>query len=170
MIIDCKYCARKFNVADPVMKPGGSTMRCSKCGKVFTAFPARAGNRFDLKPIEGGAGPDRRRSPRIPVSIPALCSVSDPFGNPMDLSLIRDVSKTGIALELFTPPVAEAVSVSPASADKREIQIRGNVVHSTRNPAGKTKRGLLLVGAQTDIRLFLSKAAEAYRLDIMRSV
>ena len=170
MIIECKYCARKFQVADSVLKPGGSTMRCSKCGKVFTAFPARAVNRFGLKPIDGGAGPDRRRSPRIPVSIPALCSVSDPFGNPMDLALIRDISKTGIALELFTPPVAEAVSVSLVGADKREIQIRGKVVHSTRSPTGKTKLGLSLVGAQTDIRLFLAKAAEAYRLNIMRPV
>jgi predicted Zn finger-like uncharacterized protein len=168
MIIECKYCARRFRVADSVLKPGGSTMRCSKCGKVFTAFPA--GKRLGLKSIEGGAGPDRRQSPRIPVSIPALCSVSDPFGNPMDLALIRDISKTGIALELFTPPAAEAVSVSLVGADKREIQIRGKVVHSTRSPTGKTKLGLSLVGAQTDIRLFLAKAAEAYRLNIMRPV
>jgi predicted Zn finger-like uncharacterized protein len=104
MIIECKYCARKFKVADSVLKPGGSTIRCSKCGKVFT------------------------------------------------------------------PPVAEAASVSLVGADKREIRISGNVVHSTRNPAGKTKLGLSLAGAQTEIRLFPAKAAEAYRLNIMRPV
>ena len=167
MIVECKYCARKFNVPDSALKPGGSTMRCSKCGKVFKAFPG--GHRPGLKSIEGGAGSDRRRSPRIPVSIPALCSVSDPFGNPMDLALIKDISKSGIALELFALPVSEAVSVSLVCADKREIQIRGRVVHSARNPAGKMKLGLSLMGAQTEIRLFLAKAAEAYRMILMQS-
>jgi predicted Zn finger-like uncharacterized protein len=167
MIIECKYCARKFNVADTALKPGGSTVRCSKCGKVFRAFPGE--RRPSLKSIDGGAGPDRRRSPRIPVSLPALCSVSDPFGNPMDLAIIRNLSKAGIALELFIPPVSEVISVSLVGADKREIQIVGRIVHSARGSAGKTKLGLSLVGAQPEIRLFVAKAAEAYRLNLMRT-
>jgi hypothetical protein len=87
----------------------------------------------------------------------------------MDLALIKDISKSGIALELFALPVSEAVSVSLVCADKREIQIRGRVVHSARNSPGKMKLGLSLMGAQTEIRLFLAKAAETYRLTIMQS-
>jgi predicted Zn finger-like uncharacterized protein len=168
MIIACKYCARKFKIADTALKPSGSTVRCSKCRKVFRAYPG--GSRPDLKAIDGRAGAERRRSPRIPVSIPALCSVSDPFGNAMDLALIKDISKSGIALELFTPPIAEVVSVSLVGADKREIQISGRIVHSARSSAGKMKLGLSLTGAQTEIRLFLAKAAEAYRLNLMHAV
>jgi len=99
-----------------------------------------------------------------------LCSVSDPFGNSMDLAIIKDISESGIALELFTPPVAEVVWVSLVGADKREVRISGRIVHSVRSSAGKMKLGLSLTGAQTEIRLFVAKAAEAYRLKLMHTV
>jgi len=39
MIVTCEACFTKFNVKDELIKPSGSKVRCSKCHKVFTAYP-----------------------------------------------------------------------------------------------------------------------------------
>jgi predicted Zn finger-like uncharacterized protein len=39
MIVTCEACFTSFNVNDELIKPSGSKVRCSKCHKVFTAYP-----------------------------------------------------------------------------------------------------------------------------------
>ena len=151
-----------------MVKPHGSAVKCSKCGKVFRAYPT--GTPIDPKSNRTGAGAERRRDPRIPVTIPALCNVADPHGNPMDLALIKDISKGGIALELFPNTVSEVVSVFLICADTQNLKINGRVVHSIINCAGKMKVRLCLLGNRGDIRFFVAKAAESYRLNLMQTV
>lgn len=103
------------------------------------------------------------------MSIPALCNVTDPFGNAMDLAVIKDISRGGVALELFPNSVSEVVSVCLSCADRRNLQINGRVAHQQLTPTGKMKLGLSLVGDRNEIRLFIAKAAESFRLNLMRS-
>ncbi len=39
MIVTCEACFTSFNVSDELIKPSGSKVRCSKCHKVFKAYP-----------------------------------------------------------------------------------------------------------------------------------
>ncbi len=39
MIITCQECNSSFNLNESLLKPTGSKVRCSKCHKVFTAYP-----------------------------------------------------------------------------------------------------------------------------------
>ena len=39
MIITCEACSARFNLNDELIKPSGSKVRCSKCHKVFMAYP-----------------------------------------------------------------------------------------------------------------------------------
>jgi len=39
MIITCDNCSTGFNLAEELLNPAGSKVRCSKCGHVFTAYP-----------------------------------------------------------------------------------------------------------------------------------
>lgn len=39
MIVQCPHCETKYNVPEERLKPGGTRMRCSRCGNVFTAEP-----------------------------------------------------------------------------------------------------------------------------------
>lgn len=39
MIITCEACNTRYDVKEDLIKPQGTKMRCSACGKVFTAFP-----------------------------------------------------------------------------------------------------------------------------------
>jgi pilus assembly protein FimV len=39
MIVTCEACFTSFNVNDELIKPSGSKVRCSKCHKVFRAYP-----------------------------------------------------------------------------------------------------------------------------------
>ncbi len=39
MIITCQECSSSFNLDESLLKPEGSKVRCSKCHKVFVAYP-----------------------------------------------------------------------------------------------------------------------------------
>ncbi|MBW1754259.1 MAG: zinc-ribbon domain-containing protein [Deltaproteobacteria bacterium] len=39
MIITCEECQASFNLDESLLKPTGSKVRCSKCKKVFVAYP-----------------------------------------------------------------------------------------------------------------------------------
>ena len=42
MIITCENCSTGVNLAEELLNPSGSKVRCSKCGHVFTAYPPNA--------------------------------------------------------------------------------------------------------------------------------
>lgn len=161
-IVECTGCARKFSVREQALNPSGSTVKCSHCGCAFTAHPGGRNRPSAATAVE------RRRHPRVQVSIPALCNLSDPHGNPMDLAFITDIGHKGIALELFPQHTSEVISVSVVGIDRREFRINGRVAHARTLANGKIRLGLALVGVQSEIRLFISKAAEAYRTRLMQ--
>jgi predicted Zn finger-like uncharacterized protein len=169
MIIRCRGCERKFEFDDKRLPVSGHTVRCSKCGRIFRAYPNADASALKLPLIEQ-TGPENRKHPRVAVSIPALCRSVEPLGDGMDLCFLSDISKEGVALEIFQNDMPKVVSIFLISSGGQELQIRGKVAHSSATPSGKRKIGLSLLGAPEDVKRFVSKAAEAHRLKLMQTV
>ena len=121
VVIKCKSCYRRFKLDETLLRPSGSRVRCSKCGAIFHVYIGLSGSRRDstIEPkdmvsvIEQGDistfGDEKRKQPRMPVSIPVLCDALDLEGNPHDIYIgaIKEVSQTGLAIELSSSPVSE---------------------------------------------------------------
>jgi hypothetical protein len=100
----------------------------------------------------------------VPVSIPALCDALDLKGNPQDIYIgaIRDVSQTGLAIELFSSPTSEQVSLSFINVENRDVQIKAKVVHSRIEDSFKTRVGLSLAGSAMEIDHFVSQVMRTH--------
>ncbi len=172
MIIECKNCLKKFNLNETLLKPNGSRVRCTKCGDIFLALRPSLGNNENRLPTENEMNTkevsndktdkpsiDQRMHHRIQVSVPASCISTDAEGNPIDFNIgrITDVSKEGLAIEIFCSSSFEFNSVSFISLDDKEVQIRGKVVHAKKNARGKMKIGLSLIGTSKEISDFVSQ-------------
>ena len=173
MVIECKNCSRKFNLNENLLRPAGSRVRCSKCGNTFHAYPAH--NESSLNPAfetDGIAndadqnensyyGFEKRKHPRVPVSIHVLCDALDREGNPHDIHIgvIKDVSQTGLAIELLRGPISEQVSLSFMNVENQEAQIKAKVVHSRINSV-KTWIGLSLMGPAMEIDHFVTQVMQ----------
>jgi predicted Zn finger-like uncharacterized protein len=178
MIIECKCCSRKFNLNGNLLKPAGSRVRCSKCGAIFHAYSAPSLSRLNpvleadsiaknADQVEGATtGVEKRKHPRVPVSIPALCDVLDLEGNSQDLYIgtIKDVSQTGLAIELFSAPSSAQVSLSLINLEKRDVQIKAKVVHSRTEDSFKTRVGFSLAGSAVEIDHFVSQVMRNHHL------
>ena len=104
-------------------------------------------------------GDEKRKQPRMPVSIPVLCDALDLEGNPHDIYIgaIKEVSQTGLAIELLGSPVFEQVSLSFINVENRDVQIKAKVVHSRAGDSFKTRVGLSLAGSAIEIDQFVSQ-------------
>lgn len=163
MIIECKGCARRYQVDDTRLKPGGSRVRCSSCGHVFTADPA--GN--DI-PDEAGTAfscAERRRSARTPVSIPTLCTTTDEEGRPLELHLgtLKEVSPQGAAIELFRRKLSEVLGLTIVGADLKEFQIAGRIRNANAYRSGWMRIGLSLHGPEPDVGRFVAQAIRTHQ-------
>jgi predicted Zn finger-like uncharacterized protein len=59
MIIQCGNCSRKFKIEESRIKPGGSKVRCSKCGHIFLVqIPGGTGEQNALTDVPEHKAPD----------------------------------------------------------------------------------------------------------------
>ena len=177
MVIECISCSRRFNLNENLLKPTGSRVRCSKCGTIFHAYPAHNGSSLNPTLEADGIAEDadqgesatpcfeKRKHPRVPVSIPMLCDVLDLEGNLSDIHVgaIKEVSQTGLAIELFTSPISEQVSLSFIDVENRDVQIKAKVVHS-RIKSFMTWIGLSLTGPPMEIEHFVTQAMKTHQM------
>lgn len=176
MVIECISCSRKFKLDERLLKPSGSKVRCTKCGNIFRAFPdpesigengpeekthaasSKIGSESLLLDLE------KRKHPRVEISLPVSCVLEDSAGNPLDLLMghITEVSQEGIVIEVFNGPRSGMASLTFIGHDDKEICIRGKVVHAETGAAGKTKVGMSLMGAPQEITHFVTQAVRAH--------
>jgi predicted Zn finger-like uncharacterized protein len=109
MVIECISCSRKFNLNENLLKPTGSIVRCSKCGNIFSAYPAHNGNRLNSaveadeiakdgdQSESSTPGFEKRKHFRVPISIPVICDALDLEGNPCDIRYPLSIMKTGMS-------------------------------------------------------------------------
>jgi predicted Zn finger-like uncharacterized protein len=172
MIIECINCYRKFNLNENILKPNGSKVRCKRCGQIFIAFPIFPDRNEQPLPTENEIATkeannhkiethsaEQRINHRIKVSVPASCISTDADGNSLNFNIgrITDVSKEGLAIEIFCSSPFEHSSISFITLEDKEIQIQGKVVHSERNKLGKMKICLALIGTSKEIADFVSQ-------------
>jgi hypothetical protein len=171
VVIKYKSCYRRCKLDETLLRPSGSRVRCSKCGAIFHVYIGLSGSRRDstIEPkdmvsvIEQGNistfGDEKRKHPRMPVSIPVLCDALDLEGNPHDIYIgaIKEVSQTGLAIELLGSPVFEQVPLSFINVENRDVQIKAKVVHSRAGDSFKTRVGLSLAGSAIEIDQFVSQ-------------
>jgi predicted Zn finger-like uncharacterized protein len=169
MIVACQGCSKRFVLDGKLVKPGGSRVRCSRCGAIFRVYPedtwagpeaAAAASNLD-EPC--GPVADQRRFHRIPVAIPTVCSTTDPQGEPEDLHIgaIREISQGGAAIELPRCTVSDVLGLSFIGADDTEVQISCRVRHSRPHPPNKIRVGVSLLGEPIDISRFVMQAVRA---------
>ena len=163
MIIECQGCARRYQVDDTRLKPGGSRVRCSACGHVFNAGPP--GNDT---PDEAGTAfscAERRRSVRTPVSIPTLCTTTDQEGRPLELHLgtLKEISPEGAAIELFRRKLSEVLGLTIVGADLKEVQIAGRIRNANAYRSGWMRIGLSLQGPEPDLGRFVAQAIRTHQ-------
>jgi predicted Zn finger-like uncharacterized protein len=176
MAIECKACSRKFRLDENLLKPTGSRVRCSKCGTIFQAYPDPIG-RVQNSPLEradmaegaiqaelAACFSEKREHPRVLVSIPVLCDAPDFEASPHDLHLggIRDVSRGGLAIELFSSPVSEQVALFFIDVENREVQIKARMVHSRTEGLFKTRVGLSFEGLPIEIGHFITQVMKTH--------
>ncbi len=171
MIIECENCLKKFTLDENRLRKNGSKVKCTKCGAIFLAFPLSTGSNEDRLPEfeintkkvqkqkDDTPTIEKRVHNRIQVSVPVSCISADSKGNPLDLHIgrITDVSKNGLAVEIFARSSFEFSLVSFINVDDKEVKIKGKVVHSETNEKGKTKIGLSLIGTPDEISYFISQ-------------
>jgi len=58
MIITCEECKSSFKLDENLLKPTGSKVRCSKCNRIFTAYPPEISEEAE-KPIENEVVTDK---------------------------------------------------------------------------------------------------------------
>lgn len=176
MVIECKYCSRRFKLNELLLKPSGSKVRCSRCNAVFNAFPPlqrkspnpeAEGQRSAPAPppnAEVSMRLERRKHPRLPVSIPVLCDVLDSDGKAKDFQLgaIKDISKGGVKVELFSRLASGEVSLFFLNAENQGVQVRANVVHSKIQDSLKARSGLLLSGLPSEIAHFVTQVINTH--------
>jgi predicted Zn finger-like uncharacterized protein len=177
MVIECISCSRKFNLNENLLKPTGSIVRCSKCGNIFSAYPAHNGNRLNSaveadeiakdgdQSESSTPGFEKRKHFRVPISIPVICDALDLEGNPCDIHVgtIKDVSQAGLAIELFISPISEQLSLSFIDYENRDVQIKAKVVHS-RTQSLMTWIGLSLTSPQMEIDHFVTQAMKTHKI------
>jgi predicted Zn finger-like uncharacterized protein len=170
MVIECKACSKRFRLDETLLKSSGSRVRCSKCGEVFKAYPAETSTIpevvSEIPTHSEGTRPiaEKRNSHRIPVSIPALCNSMDSDGHLLDLHIgvIKEVSQTGVAIDLFHSSISEVISLSFIGIDNKDVQINGKVRHFKPTHSGKMRFGVSLQGSPFDIKQFVSQAVRTY--------
>lgn len=177
MVIECISCSRRFNLNENLLKPTGSIVRCSKCGNIFPAYSAHNGSNLNPALDTDGIANDadqnesasscfeKRKHPRVPVSIHVLCDALDREGNPHDIHIgvIKDVSQAGLAIELFRSPVSEQVSLSFMNVENRDVQIKAKMVYSRIN-SFKTRVGLSLAGSAVEIDHFVTHVIKTHQI------
>lgn len=177
MVIECKGCSRKFNLDENRLKPGGSKVRCTRCGAIFTAAPpvgesrpldSQTGCEIPERPAAGAVEPEALRAGRSPrrvaLSVPVSCISLDHEDRPLNfyIGLITTVGPAGLGLEVFCSGVPERVLVSFINLDNRDVQIRGRVVASETNGSGKTRLELALAGTHQEVADFTAQLVKSY--------
>jgi predicted Zn finger-like uncharacterized protein len=176
MVIECIGCLRRFKLDERLLKPSGSRVRCTKCGKIFSASPgpesfgengseenthaasAKTGSESLLLDLE------KRKYPRVKISLPVSCVLEDPEGNPLDLLMghITEASQEGIVVELFNGPRTGMASLTFISHEDKEITIRAKVAHAETGSIGKAKVGMSLLGGPKEVTHFVTQAVRTY--------
>ena len=143
MIIACESCQSTFRLESRLVKPTGTKVRCSKCLKIFKAYPPQS--------IE------RRKHPRVKTSNLISYYSFDDSGKLIShgLGVTLDISKGGILLE--TPCFVEPGPIVLAAIDweKNLVEVKGKLIYSVKESNEMYRCGIEFVGINERVADFI---------------
>ena len=94
------------------------------------------------------SGIEKRKHPRIPVSVPVSCVSIDQEGSPLNFNMgvVTDVSQSGLAIEVYCELVSDLLLLSFVDVAGTTIELRGKAVYLKKSDSGAIKLGVLLLG------------------------
>lgn len=150
MIIPCESCHSVFRLDSSLVKPTGTRVKCSKCQKVFRAYPR--------EPI------DRRKHPRVKTSNLISYFSFDETGklNSHGLGIALDISKGGILLE--TPYAIESGLIVLAALDwvNNLVEVKGKLVYSVKESPEIYRSGIEFIGINERVVEFIINLVKDY--------
>jgi hypothetical protein len=93
-------------------------------------------------------GVENRKHSRIPVSVPVYYTSFDDQGTILNFNMgvVRDISQSGVALEAYSEPDSESISLSFVDVSGTTLEIRGKSIYSKKAESGVIKIGVMLLG------------------------
>ena len=73
------------------------------------------------------------------------------------MGVIRDVSQSGVALEVYSAPESELVLLSFIDVSGNTREMRGKTVYSKNFESGLVKMGVMLLGSSAEIISFVKE-------------
>lgn len=97
-------------------------------------------------------GVENRKHARIPVSVPVYYTSFDDQGTILNFNMgvVRDVSQSGVALEAYSEPDSEWITLSFVDVSGSTLEIRGKSVYSRETEPGKFMTGVMLLGSPAE--------------------
>jgi hypothetical protein len=97
-------------------------------------------------------GVENRKHARIQVSVPVYYTSLDDQGTTLNFNMgvVRDVSQSGVALEIYSEPDSEWLSLSFVDVSGNTLELRGRSVYSKEIESGKYNIGVKLLGGPAD--------------------
>jgi hypothetical protein len=94
------------------------------------------------------SGIEKRKYPRISLSVPVSCVSIAENGSPLNFNMgvVKDVSQSGVALEVYCELASDMVLLSFVDVAGKTIELRGKAVYSKKNDSGSIKVGVSLLG------------------------
>jgi hypothetical protein len=91
---------------------------------------------------------EKRKNPRIPVSVPVSCITIDLDDTPTNffMAVVKDISQRGVLVDLFGELETDTVLLSFITVKNETIEIKAKIVHVQAVRQGVAKAGLLLLG------------------------
>jgi hypothetical protein len=109
-------------------------------------------------------GAENRKHTRIQVAVPVYYTSLDDQGTTLNfnMGMVRDVSQSGVALEVYSEPDSEWVSLSFVDVSGNTLELRGKSVYSIEIERGKFKIGVVLLGSPAENISFVKEMVRVH--------
>ena len=149
MIIPCKSCDSVFRLDSSLIKPGGSKVKCSKCGEIFSVTQD---------------DDDRRKFRRVRtrnlISYLSFNESGEMISNGMGIAV--DVSKGGMLLETPYPVTGEFIVLAATDSENKLFEVKGKLMHSQKTSIGTYLSGIEFSGIDERIKGFITNLVKEH--------
>ena len=150
MIIPCESCHAFFRLDSRDIKPGGSKVRCSKCGAIFKVFQPNL--------------VERRKYQRVKTQNLISYFSFDENGKLTShgLGIALDISKGGILLETTDSIKSGLIVLAATDRQKNLFEVRGELAYSKKTTTGTYFSGIKFTGVNERVTKFITKLVKEY--------
>jgi hypothetical protein len=107
---------------------------------------------------------ERRKYPRVQIFDPISYLTLDGDGEMIhqNVAVVRNVSQTGIQLEVFLEIKAKKLSLMLFDLNRNQIEVKGKVVYCRKNESGQFSIGIHFLGSEAENLRFVKALVKSY--------